>query len=225
MCIRDSFNSYVARYEELGQVELIQDGNLVIDPEVWGGVVSTFREMYTLGYMVNREDDASAMFLGGNLAFYEAGTWTNATLMQVEGLNYDCIMMPVFSPETALCRAGTHTWMQPENEDRTEETDLAVATFVNWMGAHSLPWATEAGQVPLYKAVTETEEFKACKQTFLADAGISENIKIFQYYYWSTFTSAVDHAGADAIYDESIDVNSVGAAIQQEVDDAIAAGV
>ena len=59
----------------------------------------------------------------------------------------------------------------------------------------------------------------------LADAGISENIKIFQYYYWSTFTSAVDHAGADAIYDESIDVNSVGAAIQQEVDDAIAAGV
>ena len=91
----------MARYEELGQVELIQDGNLVIDPEVWGGVVSTFREMYTLGYMVNREDDASAMFLGGNLAFYEAGTWTNATLMQVEGLNYDCIMMPVFSPETA----------------------------------------------------------------------------------------------------------------------------
>lgn len=219
------FNSYVARYEELGQVELIQDGNLVIDPEVWGGVISTFREMYTLGYMVNREDDASAMFLGGNLVFYEAGTWTNATLMQVEGLNYDCIMMPVFSAETALCRAGTHTWMQPENEDRTEETDLAVATFVNWMGANSLPWATEAGQVPLYKAVTETEEFKACKQTFLADAGISENIKIFQYYYWSTFTSAVDHAGADAIYDESIDVNSVGAAIQQEVDDAIAAGV
>ena len=74
------------------------------------------RDRYTLGYMVNREDDASAMFLGGNLVFYEAGTWTNATLMQVEGLNYDCIMMPVFSPETALCRAGTHTWMQPENE-------------------------------------------------------------------------------------------------------------
>lgn len=220
-----NFNQYVARYEEMAQQELIQDGNLVIDTEAWGKVIDVFRELNDLGYAIARDDDAVSMFLGGNLIFYEQGTWTNATLMQVEGLNYDCIPVTVYSPETALFRCGSHTWMQPENEDRTEETDLAVATFINWMGEHSLTWATKAGQVPLYKSVTEMDEFKACKQTFLADAGLAENIKIYQYYYWSTFTDVVGRTALDVVYDETIDSSTVGASIQAEVDDAIAAGV
>lgn len=220
-----NFNQYVARYEEHAQHELIQNGNLVIDAEAWGRVVDQFRELHQLGYSIEREDDDMAMFLGGSLMFFEKGTWTNATLMEIEGLSYDCVMVTVFDPETALCRAGSHTWMQPENEERTEETDLAVATFVNWMGEHSLIWATEAGQVPLYKSVTEMDEFKACKQTFLAEAGLAENVKIFQYYYWSTLTDAIGRTAVDVVYDESIDSASVGAAIQQEVDDAIAAGI
>lgn len=220
-----NFNQYVARYEEMAQQELIQDGNLVIDTEAWGKVIDVFRELNDLGYAIARDDDAVSMFLGGNLIFYEQGTWTNATLMQVEGLNYDCVPVTVYSPETALFRSGSHTWMQPENEDRTEETDLAVATFINWMGEHSLTWATKAGQVPLYKSVTEMDEFKACKQTFLADAGLAENIKIYQYYYWSTFTDVVGRTALDVVYDETIDSSTVGASIQAEVDDAIAAGV
>lgn len=220
-----NFNQYVARYEEMAQQELIQDGNLVIDTEAWGKVIKVFRELHDLGYAVEREDDAVAMFLGGSLIFYEQGTWTNATLMQVEGLNYDCVPVTVYSPETALFRSGSHTWMQPENEDRTEETDLAVATFINWMGAHSLTWATQAGQVPLYKSVTEMDEFKACKQTFLAEAGLAENIKLYQYYYWGTFTDVVGRTALDVVYDETIDADTVGAGIQAEIDDAIAAGV
>lgn len=220
-----NFNQYVARYEEYAQQELIQNGNLVIGAEAWGRVVDQFRELHQLGYSIEREDDDMAMFLGGSLMFFEKGTWTNATLMEVEGLSYDCVMVTVFDPETALCRAGSHTWMQPENEERTEETDLAVATFVNWMGEHSLIWATEAGQVPLYKSVTEMDEFKTCKQTFLAEAGLAENVKIFQYYYWSTLTDAIGRTAVDVVYDESIDSAFVGTAIQQEVDDAIAAGI
>ncbi len=220
-----NFNQYVARYEEMAQEELFQDGELVIDSEAWGKVIDVFRELYDLGYAIERDDDAVTMFLGGNLIFYEQGTWTNATLMQVEGLNYDCIPVTVYSAETALFRCGTHTWVQPENEDRTEETDLAVATFIDWMGQHSLVWATEAGQVPLYKSVTEMDEFKACEQTFLADAGLSENIKIYQYYYWSTFTEAVNRTALDVVYDETIDSSTVGDTIQKEVDDAIEAGV
>ncbi|MBQ6529148.1 MAG: extracellular solute-binding protein [Clostridia bacterium] len=217
------FNEFVARYEELGQVELIQDGKLVIDPKIWGDMLLVFRDLYKSGYAVERGEDAMNAFLGGNLVFLEAGTWVNATLMQVEGLNYDAVPMTCFSPETALCRVGSHTWMQPENEERTEETDLAVATFIDWMGAHSLAWGTSAGQVPLYKAVTETEEFKALPQTFLAEAGMNEHIKIFKYYYWALFTNAVGHVGMDAIFDDSIDVYGVGEAIQKEVDDAISA--
>lgn len=220
-----NFNQYVARYEEMAQQELIQDGNLVIDTEAWGKVIDVFRELHDLGYAVEREDDAFAMFIGGSLIFYEQGTWTNATLMQVEGLNYDCVPVTVYSPETALFRSGSHTWMQPENEERTEETDLAVATFINWMGEHSLTWATKAGQVPLYKSVTEMDEFKACKQTFLADAGLAENIKLYQYYYWGTFTDVCGRTALDVVYDETIDSATVGAGIQAEVDDAIAAGV
>lgn len=220
-----NFNQYVARYEEMAQQELFQDGNLVIDTEAWGKVIDVFRELYDLGYAVEREDDAFAMFIGGGLIFYEQGTWTNATLMQVEGLNYDCVPVTVYSPETALFRSGSHTWMQPESEERTEETDLAVATFIDWMGAHSLTWATKAGQVPLYKSVTEMDEFKALKQTFLADAGLADNIKLYQYYYWATFTDVCGRTALDVVYDETIDSSTVGAGIQAEVDDAIAAGV
>ena len=215
-------NGYLPRYEELGGVLVDAEGNLTIDPVIWGQMIAGMRELYTLGYSVAREDDANAAFIGGKLVFYEAGTWTNATLQLMEGLNYTAVAMPCYSPETALCRSGSHTWMQPDNEDRTEETDKAVAAFVDWMGAHSLAWATEAGQVPLYKAVTEMPEFQALPQTFLAEAFMSEHIHVYTYYYWALLDSAISHVGKTAIYDDS-DVNIPGATIQAEVDDAIAA--
>ena len=220
-----NFNQYVARYEAMAQAELIQDGKLVIDTEAWGKVIESFRELHQLGYALDRGVDAMSMFLGNSLMFYEAGTWTNATLMQVEGLNYDCVPVTVYSPEKALVRCGSHTWMQPDNEERTEETDLAVATFIDWMGKHSLAWATKAGQVPLYKAVTEMDEFKACKQTFLAQAGQAETIKIYTYYYWTTLIDAIGRYSLDPLYDYTVDASTIGATIQTEVDDAIAAGV
>lgn len=217
------FNEFVARYDEFGGTLFDAEGNLNIDPQIWADMLAGFRELHTLGYAINREDSASTMFIGGNLVFYEAGTWTNATLMKVEGLNYTAMPMPCYSPETALCRCGSHTFAQPENEDRTEETDMAVSTFVNWMGAHSLKWAAEAGQVPLYKAVTEMPEFANYPQTFLADAMMSEHIKVYNYYYWALFTTAVGHVGLDPIYDETYDLLKAGEQIQKEVDDAIAA--
>lgn len=217
------FNQFVQRYEELGQVELIQDGNLVIDTQIWGDMLTYFRDLQTKGYVVDRDAETRPMFMNGELMFYEAGTWTNATLMQVEGLNYTAVPVVCFNPETALARCGSHTWMMPEDEERTEEEEMAAATVINWMGAHSLTWATQAGQVPLYKSVTEMDEFKACVQTFLADAGQSEHIKIFQYYYWNLFTSAVGQVGIDCLYDESIDLYTIGETIQKTVDDAIAA--
>ena len=218
-----SLNGYLPRYEELGGVLVNEAGELTIDATIWGNMIKGFRDLYEAGYSIGQEEDASAMFIGGKLVTYEAGTWTNATLQQVEGLNYTAVAMPCYTPETALCRSGSHTWMQPDNEERTEETDKAVATFVDWMGAHSLAWATEAGQVPLYKAVTEMAEFQALPQTFLAEAFMSDHIHVYTYYYWALLDSAIGHAGKTAIYDSTIDVNTVGAGIQSEVDDAIAA--
>lgn len=218
------FNEFVARYEEFSGVSLFDaDDNMKIDPQIWADMLAGFRELNTLGYAINREDNASTMFIGGNLLFYEAGTWTNATLKTIDGLNYTAMPMPCYSPETALCRSGSHTFAQPDNEDRTEETDLAVAAFVNWMGAHSIKWLADAGQVPLYKAVTEMEEFSSYPQTFLADAMMSDHIKVYNYYYWALFTSAVGHVGMDPIYDASYDLLEAGKLIQKEVDDAIAA--
>ena len=216
-------NGYLPRYEELGGQLVDAEGNLTIDAAIWGKMIEGFRELYQAGYAVGQEDDASSMFIGGSLVFFESGTWTNATLQKIEGLNYAAVAMPCYSAETALCRSGSHTWMQPDNEDRSEETDKAVATFVDWMGAHSLAWATEAGQVPLYKAVTETAEFQALPQTFLAEAFMSDHIHVYTYYHWALLDSALGHIGKTAIYDASIDANSVGAAVQAEVDDAIAA--
>ena len=43
-------------------------------------------------------------------------------------------------------------------------------------------------------------------------------------YYWNTLTDVIGRTSLDVVYDETIDSATVGASIQQEVEDAIAAG-
>ena len=215
-------NGYLPRYEEMGGVLLNEKGELALDTKIFADMLASLREINELGFAIGQNEDAKTLFIGGQLLFYEAGTWTIPTLNE-SGIKYTAVPMTCYSAETALMRSGSHTWAQPENEERTEETDKAVATFVNWMGEHSVIWSTQAGQVALYKGVTESEEFKALPQAFLAQNVMSEHVHVYGYYHWALLDSAIDHVGTDGIYDSSIDLVEVAKSLQAEVDDAIAA--
>lgn len=216
-------NGYLPRYEELNQTSLTDaEGNLAVVAEDWAAMLESLRSMSEMGIAVPMEEDARASFLGGDLLFYEAGTWTVPTL-EAAGMNYTTLPMPCYAPETALQRCGTHTFAMPEDEDRTEEEDIAAATFIDWMGAHSMLWSAEAGQVALYKGVTESAEFAEMPQSFLANAVMSDHVHIYTYYYWDLLDTALSHMGRDPIYDTSLDLVEASEKMLQEINDAIAA--
>jgi multiple sugar transport system substrate-binding protein len=153
-----SYTGYLPRYEELGGKLTDDKGNLTIDPQIFAKMLETQREIVQLGYCPGVNDDEAALFYGNKLMFWEKGTWGVPTANK-SGINYYCIPMPCYSPETSLMRSGSHTVVQPVDENRIEEEDKAVAAFIDWMGKNSIVWATEAGQVPLYKSVSENVDF------------------------------------------------------------------
>ncbi|MDD3409955.1 MAG: extracellular solute-binding protein, partial [Eubacteriales bacterium] len=218
-----SLNGYLPRYEELGGQLTDADGKLTIDPAIFAKMLETMRDMTQKGYCPGQNDDNAALFYGGEMMFYEGGTWAVPTV-NTSGLNYYCLPMPCFSADTALMRAGSHTLVQPTDDNRTEEEDKAVATFVNWMGEHSLLWSTEAGQVALYKGVRESADFAALPQSFLGNEDFfGTHVHVYNYYHWDLLDSALSQMGRDPLYDTSIDLTQAAQGVQKTVDDAIAA--
>jgi ABC-type glycerol-3-phosphate transport system substrate-binding protein len=218
-----SYTGYLPRYEELGGKLTDDKGNLTIDPQIFAKMLETQREIVQLGYCPGMNDDEAALFFGNKLMFWEKGTWGVPTANK-SGINYYCIPMPCYSPETSLMRSGSHTVVQPVDENRTEEEDKAVAAFIDWMGKNSIVWATEAGQVPLYKSVSENVDFTSLPQSFLRNEDYaSKHIHVYTYYNWDLLGSALDQISVNPLYDTSIDLLEAAKSVQKYVDDALAA--
>lgn len=214
---------YLPPYEELGGKLTDEEGNLAIDADIFAQVLQTQRDLTQKGYCPGLNEDNAALFYGGELMFLEYGTWGVPTV-NASGINYYCIPMPCYTPETSLMRSGSHTIFQPEDEDRTEEDDKAVAAFIDWMGKNSLLWSTEAGQVALYKSVSESLDFSTLPQAFLSNEEYaSKHIRIYTYYNWDLLGTALTQMGRDPLYDTSIDLVEAAKSLQKSVDDALAA--
>ena len=112
--------------------------------------------------------------------------------------------------------------MQFADENRTEEEDLAVAKFINWMGEHSLTWAKDAGQCPAHLSINDVADFKDMPQAFLADPERADELAIYYYQYWGLFDTAFSRVGWDFV-DGTISIDDALAQIDTEIADAIAA--
>ena len=202
--------------------KLTDDGvNLSLDKDAMKKVMETMKSLYEDGYTTKKTDDYSSMFYGGELLVWSEGIWMKAAVVDA-GVNFEMYPAVCFDPSTCKEWMSSHNFVQFADEERTEEEDLAVAKFVNFMGENSLTWARDAGQVPAHVSLNAVEEYASMPQAFLSDPERVDELAIYYYLHWGLFDTAFSRVGWDFV-DGTISIDDAIAQIEQEVADAIAA--
>lgn len=110
---------------------------------------------------------ALALFTSGQAPFFFQGNWEVPTFTDLaakgEIFEWGAVELPVLFDQPAAW-SDSHAFVIPANAGKEQDPEkrAAVMTVIKWMDEHSLDWAG-AGHVPAYKAVRESEEFKALK--------------------------------------------------------------
>ena len=184
-------------------------------------VFETMKDLFEGGYTTIKNTDYSSKFYGGELLVWTEGIWMKAAAVDA-GINYGMLPGVCFDASNAKSWTSSHNFVQFADENRTEEEDLAVAKFINWMGEHSLTWAKDAGQCPAHLSINDVAEFKDMPQAFLADPERADELAIYYYQYWGLFDTAFSRVGWDFV-DGTISIDDALAQIDTEISDAIAA--
>ena len=202
--------------------KLTDDGvNLSLDKDAMKKVMETMKSLYEDGYTTKKTDDYSSMFYGGELLVWSEGIWMKAAVVDA-GVNFEMYPSVCYDPSNCKNWMSSHNFVQFADEERTEEEDLAVAKFVNFMGENSLTWAKDAGQVPAHVSLNSVAEYTSMPQAFLSDPARENELAIYYYQYWGLFDTAFSRIGWDFV-DGTISIDDAIAQVEQEVADAIAA--
>ncbi len=184
-------------------------------------VFQTMKDLWEGGYTTVKNTDYSSKFYSGELLVWSEGIWMKAAVVDA-GINFGMVPSVCYDPSTCKNWTSSHNFVQFADENRTEEEDLAVAKFVNWMGEHSLTWAKNAGMCPAHLSINNYAEFLDMPQAFLADPERADELAIYSYKYWGLFDTAFSRVGWDFV-DDTISIDDALAQIDQEINDAISA--
>lgn len=184
-------------------------------------VYETLKALHDDGYTNQQGEDSLQLFHSGNMLTWSEGIWMKAGLVDA-GINYGMYPAITFSPEKTKSWTSSHNFVQFDDEERTEEEDIAVAKFINYMGENSLTWARDGGQVPAHVSINSEPEFADLAQSFLADPERGDELAIYSYLYWGLFDTAIDRQGWEPVFG-TIGIQEALDAMQNEVVDAIAA--
>lgn len=218
--MRAQLLSYYAQLDP--NCTLSEDGTTpCINNENMKKVFETMKDLFQSGYTTVKNTDYSSKFYGGELLVWSEGIWMKAAVVDA-GINFGMIPSVCYSPETCKNWTSSHNFVQFADENRTEEEDLAVAKFINYMGENSLTWAKDAGQCPAHLSINDVADFKDMPQAFLADPTRADELAIYSYQYWGLFDTAFSRVGWDFV-DDTISIDDALAQIDQEINDAIAA--
>lgn len=106
-----------------------------------------------------------ALFTSGQSAFFLNGVWEVPTLKDLAatgklGFEWGAVQVPTLLEQEATW-ADSHAFTIPiqGTETMTPEKRRAVMTVIGWMVKNSARWA-EAGHIPAYKPVADSETFK-----------------------------------------------------------------
>ena len=210
-------------YAQLAEGHKLTDDGVApaLDKEAMKQAMTTMKELWEQGYTSEKNIDYSAMFYGGEMLIWSEGIWMKAAVVDA-GVNFEMYPAVCYAPETCKSWMSSHNFVQFADEERTEEEDLAVAKFINFMGENSLVWAKDAGQVPAHVSLNEVAEFSSMPQAFLADPERVDELAIYYYLHWGLFDTAISRVGWDFV-DGTISIDDAIAQIEKEVADAIAA--
>jgi multiple sugar transport system substrate-binding protein len=105
-----------------------------------------------------------ALFTSGEAAMHINGVWEVPTMADLhakgELFEWGAIQLPTFYDQPATW-ADSHSFVIPNNvgKEATPEKRKAVMDVIAWMNKNSISWAN-AGHIPAYTPVRESEEFK-----------------------------------------------------------------
>jgi multiple sugar transport system substrate-binding protein len=202
--------------------ELTEDGEAPsFNNEDMVTVYETLKSLHDDGYTNQKGMDTLQDFHSGQLLVWPEGIWMKAGVVDA-GINYSMLPSICFSPEVCKSWTSSHNFVQFVDEERTEEEDIAVARFINFMGENSLVWARDGGQVPAHVSINDVEEFKDLAQAFLADPDRGDELAIYYYLYWGVFDTAISRNGWEPVFG-TMSIQEALDAAEQEVIDAIAA--
>ena len=210
-------------YAQLAEGHKLTDDGVApaLDKEAMKKAMETMKELWEQGYTSEKNIDYSSMFYGGEMLIWSEGIWMKAAVVDA-GVNFEMYPAVCYSPETCKNWMSSHNFVQFADEERTEEEDLAVAKFIDFMGNNSLVWAKDAGQVPAHVSLNEVAEFASMPQAFLADPAREDELAIYYYLHWGLFDTAFSRIGWDFV-DGTIEIDAAIDQVLQEVADAIAA--
>ena len=210
-------------YAQLAEGHKLTDDGVApaLDKEAMKKAMETMKELWEQGYTSEKNIDYSSMFYGGEMLIWSEGIWMKAAVVDA-GVNFEMYPAVCYSPETCKSWMSSHNFVQFADEERTEEEDLAVAKFVNFMGENSLVWAKDAGQVPAHVSLNEVAEFSSMPQAFLADPAREDELAIYYYQHWGLFDTAFSRVGWDFV-DGTIAIDAAIEQVEKEIADAIAA--
>jgi len=184
-------------------------------------VYATLKALHDDGYTNPKGADNLQDFHSGQLLVWPEGIWMKAGVVDA-GINYGMLPAVCFSPEVCKSWTSSHNFVQFADEERTEEEDIAVAKFINYMGENSLTWARDGGQVPAHVSINDVPEFADLAQAFLADPERGDELFIYYYLYWGMFDTAFSRNGWEPVFG-TMGIQEALDAAEQEVLDAIAA--
>ena len=210
-------------YAQLAEGHKLTDDGVApaLDKEAMKKAMETMKELWEQGYTSEKNIDYSSMFYGGEMLIWSEGIWMKAAVVDA-GVNFEMYPAVCYTPETCKSWMSSHNFVQFADEERTEEEDLAVAKFIDFMGNNSLVWAKDAGQVPAHVSLNEVAEFASMPQAFLADPAREDELAIYYYLHWGLFDTAFSRVGWDFV-DGTISIDAAIEQIEKEVADAIAA--
>ncbi|MDR2658147.1 MAG: extracellular solute-binding protein [Oscillospiraceae bacterium] len=216
------------RAQMLSYYAQLGDGHLTLDGETPAfnnaemvKVYQTLKDLHDGGYTTIKGDDGTQLFYAGNLLIWPEGIWMKAGAVDA-GLDFGMLPSISFTPENTKSWTSSHNFVQFADDNRTEEEDIAVAKFINYMGENSLVWARDGGQVPAHISINDVPEFQDLLQSFLADPERGDELAIYYYKYWGLFDTAFSRNGFEPIFG-TMTIEDALAQAEQEIIDAIAA--
>ena len=109
-----------------------------------------------------------ALFTSGKAAMHINGVWEVPTMIDLAkqnklGFEWGVVQIPVLFAHPATW-ADSHAFAIParKGNDIAPDKLKAVLTTIAWINRHSISWA-EAGHIPAYKPVTESQAFEKMK--------------------------------------------------------------
>lgn len=197
------------------------DGNPTLNTPEMKEVVESLKSIATSGLMTPYGEDGYAIFQGGNVLFSTDGTWTVTAHESVEGLNFDMTNIYSVTPDKFTNRSSSHMFALLDSEERTDEKEVGIAAFLDWMRENSLEWA-KAGQIVASREVFESEAYKEYPQSFFTSSEVQQEASyIFEYKYYSYIEQALGTVLNDMIHG-NIEVDEGLEQAQKQVEDLIA---